>query len=270
MNTDLFAHSDYKLFLNRQLDELDQGGRGARARLSRAIGCQTAYTAQVLRGAAHFSLEQAEAINIFLGHTEEQSNFFLLLVQSGRAGTPQLRSRFKKQLDAILEGRTLLKNRLGVKEILPERDQVTYYSSWMYGAVHALISIPGYQTPSKISERLGISLATASEALEFLLASGLAERKNNKDIVLGKSRIHLGADSPLIAKHHINWRLQAMRAIDENPKEGLHYSSVISVSKKDAALIKEKFIATINAVKPIIKDSKEEELCSLSLDFFTV
>jgi hypothetical protein len=52
--------------------------------LSRAIGCQTAYTAQVLKGTAHFSLEQAEAINDFLGHPEEQGHLLLLLIQRER------------------------------------------------------------------------------------------------------------------------------------------------------------------------------------------
>ena len=97
---DLFEYTQYKDFLNDKLDELDQGGRGSRAQMSRAIDCQTAYTAQVLRGSAHFSLEQAEAINEFLGHTEDQGYYFLTLLQWAKAGTKKLQNRFIMKLES--------------------------------------------------------------------------------------------------------------------------------------------------------------------------
>ncbi len=266
--TKLYEFSDYKKFLNHRLDELDSGGRGSRARMSRAIGCQTAYTAQVLRGHAHFSLEQGEAINQFLGHTEDQGQFFLLLLQIARAGTPALKSRFVKQLNAIKESLSLLKNRLGVKENLADRDQVLYYSSWHFGAIHALISIPGFQRPEVIAERLRIDVRSVSEAIEFLVRAGLVDRSKNASLTVGKTRIHLGADSPWISKHHMNWRFQAIRAIEEDPKKGLHYSSVVSISKSDEIKVREKIEDVVKSIKAVVRESKEEELCSFSLDFF--
>jgi uncharacterized protein (TIGR02147 family) len=196
---ELFEYWDYKAFLNDKLDELDRGGRGARARMSRAIGCQTAYTAQVLRGEAHFSLEQAESINDFLGHTDDSGHYFLLLVQLFRSGTPQLRSRFKKQIDALREGRLLLKNRLGVQEHLAEHEQLLYYSSWIYGAVHALASISGYQTPERIADRLQINVRSASEALEFLVKASLLERTSGGQIVIVPSRVNLPLFQPFVS-----------------------------------------------------------------------
>ena len=270
MGIDVYRLRDYKAYLNKRLDELDEGGRGSRARMSRAIACQTAYTAQVLRGVAHFNLEQGEAINDFLGHTEEQGHFFLLLIQFARAGMPKLKSRFQKQIESIVEGRQLLKNRLGVKEHLAEHDQLIYYSSWFYGALHALVSIPTYQTPERIAERLQIGIKQAAEALEFLLKSGLIERTQKGTLQIGKGQIHLGADSPLIAKHHINWRLQAIRAVERNPKAGLHYSSVVSISRKDEEHIRDTLTNFLQTIKPIIRESKEEEACSLSIDFFRI
>lgn len=268
--TDVFQFRDYKKFLNTKLDELDGGGRGSRARMSRVIDCQTAYTAQVLRGIAHFSLEQAEGINGFLGHTEDQGHFFILLLQAAKAGTPQLRARFEKQIQNILEGRSLLKNRLGMKMNLAEHEQVIYYSSWHFGAIHALASIPGFQTSEKIADRLKINIRQTSEALEFLVHSGLLERTKKGELQVGKGQIHLGADSPLISKHHINWRLQAIREIERDPIAGLHYSSVVSMSKKDFHFIYEKLVELIKEIKPVIRESKEEEACAFSLDFFRI
>jgi uncharacterized protein (TIGR02147 family) len=265
---DLFEFEDYKSFLNEKLDDLDKGGRGSRARMSRFIGCQTAYTAQVLRGSAHLSLEQAEAINEFLGHTEDQGAYFLLLIQWQKAGTQKLRMRFRKQLDDLRKSRAVLKNRLEVPAHLTEHYQMTYYSSWIFGAIHALVSIPGFQDAEKIGERLGLEVRQVSEALDFLFQARVLEKTKKGEIKIGTGQIHLGTDSPLVRKHHLNWRLQAMMAIEKNLHEGLHYSSVVSISKKDRQLIHQKLIEYLKELKAIVRDSKEEELCSLSFDFF--
>lgn len=273
MSLELFESTDYKAFLNAKLDEMDGQGRGARARMSKVIGCHTAYTAQVLRGSSHFSLEQGEAINDFLGHTESQGHYFLLLIQIERAGSEKLKKRFAKELQGLRDSHSLLKNRLDVREGLAEHEQITYYSSWIYGAVHALVSIPGYQSADRISQRLGIGALQAGETVEFLLRSGLLERGHKGELRIGKSQIHLGSDSPLISKHHMNWRLQAMRSLERGSLgevAGTHYSSVISISKGDAKKIREKLVEALQTIRPIIHASKEEALYALSLDFFEV
>lgn len=266
----LYAYEDYKAYLNDKLDALDEGGRGSRAQMSRAIGCQTAYTARVLRGAAHFSLEQAEGINDFLGHSEDQGHYFLLLVQWAKAGHPKLRSRFQGLIKEEQDSRNLLKHRLSAKENLDERDRVMFYSSWIYPAVHALISVPGFQTPEKISQRLKVGIKQSVSAIEFLTNVGLVESTKNGTLRIGKAQTHLGADSPLIAKHHTSWRMQAIRAIEDDPQRGLHYSSVVSLSLKDYEAIREDLIEAIRRAKAVIRDSPEEEVCCLSLDFFAL
>lgn len=266
----LYSYSEYKEYLNDKLDTLDDGGRGARAQMSRAIGCQTAYTARVLRGNAHFSMEQAEGINDFLGHSEEQGHYFLLLVQSAKAGSPRLRTRFQKMVKEAQQDSNLLKHRLNVKENLNESDRIMFYSSWIYPTIHALISIPGFQSAKKISQRLKIGVRQVNFAIEFLISVGLIEKNKGGALCIGKRQTHLGADSPLIAKHHTSWRMQAIRAIEDDPQEGLHYSSVVSLSCDDYARIKENLVAAIQQAKEVIKKSPEEELCCLSMDFFVV
>lgn len=264
----LFQYQDYKEFLNDKLDQLNDGGRGSRARLSRAVGCQTAYTAQVLRGASQFSLEQGESINVFLGHTEDEGHYFLLLLQLAKAGTSALRNRFLKQVESLQDTKLTLKSRLAASDSLAEKEQFIYYSSWLYGAVHALASIPGFQSVESISKRLGIDLRMTNEIVEFLTKAELLVRTKTGALELGRGQIHLSSESPMIARHHLNWRLQAMQSIERNPRQGLHYSSVVSISKSDGENIKEKFIAFLKELKTEIRQSKEEEIFNISLDFF--
>ena len=265
MAYDIYLEMHYKKYLNAKLT-----ARGSRAELSRSLGCHTAYMAQVLRGDAHFSLDQAEAANEFLGHTENEGNYFLLLVQYARAGSQRLRQRLQKQIDAARDSATLLKNRLPARDEIGEKERLAYFSHWYIAAVHALVSIAGHQSPTKIAARLRIGVAEAARAIEILVNAGALIQQSGGKLSTGKSQIHLGADSPLISKHHANWRTQALLALDRTDTENLHYSSVITISAVDRAKIRETLIEALAKVKTVVRQSPEEELCCLAMDFFLV
>ncbi|MEK7395435.1 MAG: hypothetical protein AAB116_00725, partial [Candidatus Poribacteria bacterium] len=95
MGNSIFEYKDYKAYLKEILNRRSENERGIRTRLAEAIYCHNGYVSQVLNGAAHFSLEQAEAINKYLGHNKDQSSYLLLLVQHARAGTSGLKEYFK-------------------------------------------------------------------------------------------------------------------------------------------------------------------------------
>jgi uncharacterized protein (TIGR02147 family) len=269
MQKTIFDYKEYKAYLNDTIEKAPKKGHGMRSALAQAAGCQTAYISQVLNGSAHLSLEQAEGINRFLGHQRDEAQFFLLLIQYDRAGTPALKDRLRGQITELIERRLVLKNRLDVKKTLSREHQATYYSAWYYAAIHILLTIPEFRTVSAIAKRIGLPSKRVSEVLEFLISVGLAERAGDSYRV-GATRIHLESDSPLIAKHHANWRMQAIQALDRGAEENLHYSSVVSVSKDDLLKIKSMLVQSIESAKAVIKDSKEETLCGFSLDFFNL
>mgnify|MGYP001288338792 FL=1 len=250
---------------------MPKAGRGVRKALSEAIGSPTSHISQVLNGNSHFSLEQAEAVNEFLGHNGRESDFFLLLVQRERAGSNSLRSRLDGQIDQLVEKSQVLKDRLGVKEGLSREDQVRFYSSWIYGAIHVMLAIPGLQSGEAISQHFGISLRRTIEILEFLESVGLARQASPGRFEIGEARIHLGNDSNLISKFHTNWRVRAIQSFDdENFEQSLHYSSAISISESDFKKIKAKLIQTIEEIKKTIRASDAEKVYSLSIDFFNL
>jgi len=268
MQSHLFDYYDYKTYLNDRLN--DEGSpRGSRSRLAEAIGCQSAYVSSVLRGNAHFTPEQAENINHFFLHSEDESDFFLTLLQLNRAGTGALRMRLQKQLQKISETRLDLKKKLSVKQSLSLMDQSVYYSEWYYLAIHVLISVPGFQNVNALSAKLGLPVKIIADAVQFLLQVGLVEQTSS-GLKVRTYQIHLGGESPLIGKHHVNWRLRAVHNIPMKTANDVHYSSVVSLSRKDAMRIAELFIETIKKSKAIVRDSKEEDIRCLSLDFFSL
>ncbi|MGZ3698691.1 MAG: TIGR02147 family protein [Bdellovibrionota bacterium] len=268
MRNSVFEYRDYKAYLRDSLEARTETKRGERSRLAGFIGCHTAYVSQVLNGQAHFSLEQGELASRFLGHTKDQSLYFLLLIQFARAGTPSLKQLFEEQMQALREKQLVLKDRLEFQKTLTREDQATFYSSWHYGAVHVLVSVPGCHTERGMSDYLGLPVERIAEILQFLVKVGLVLRKDGSYKV-GTSHIHLEHDSPLISKHHSNWRLQAIQSLDysKNNKD-LHYSSVITSSKADAEKIRSLLVSAIEDVRAVVKPSKDEEGYCYAIDFF--
>src|SRR5258708_7490388 len=96
---EIFDYIDYKQYLADTIRKLPLKGHGFRSRMARAAGCRVAFISQVLNGRLHLSLEQAEAINVLLEHPSDEGDFFLLLIQYGRAGSRALQERLKSQID---------------------------------------------------------------------------------------------------------------------------------------------------------------------------
>ena len=262
----VLASVDYKVYLNHRLDN-DHKGRGARSSLARAIGCQSAYLSSVLRGAGHLTPEQGEAINQYFSHSDDESEYFLLLLQWQRSGTELLKKRLMRRMIEIKQRRFNLKNRLNAKNVLDSEKQSIYFSEWYYAAVHALLTIPKYRTRSAVAQYLKLEPALVNRAIGFLIECGLVLEKWGV-LEIGSARMHLGSESPMITKHHLNWRLQAMQSLSTRSEDDVHYSSVVTFSAKDADRIKEGIVQIIKDTKSIVRDSKEEMLGCFAIDFF--
>jgi uncharacterized protein (TIGR02147 family) len=262
----VFEFHDYKRFLESALTEAK---RGSRSRLAQALQCQPGYVSQILSGAAHLSPEQAEAANQFFGHNEDQSEFLLLLVLHARAGSVQLRNTFARQIERARERHLNLKTRFKVPNAVSAQAQSTFYSHWIYAAVLTAITVPALQTLPSLAEHFHLSKKKITQVLEFLVSNGLATEEKGR-FQPGTLRTHLGKDSPLLSKHHINWRMQAIRSLDAEANDDLHYSSVFSASAEDLEQIRVKIVALLSELKETIRISKEEEVHSLCLDLFKI
>lgn len=269
MRERIFDYRSYKTYLKDFIRSSPGRGRGIKTLLANAAQCQSTYVSQVLQGERNFNLEQAELINIYLGHTHDEAKFFILLVSFERAGNSALRARMEAELNHEREKYRNLKDRLKArKEELSPEVQANYYRTWYNTAVHVCLTVANLRTKDAISRALGVPLIQVAEALEFLTSMGLAEKRGN-EFFTGTNTAFIGRDSPFLTHHHINWRHQAIRSIELNQKDDVHYSSVVSVTTKEAEKIRELFLKCIEDAREIWKASKNEEaLHSICVDVF--
>lgn len=267
-NKSIYEFRDYKAYLRFLESHRPQGSRGFRAELSRTVGCQTAYTSQVLNGSANFSLEQAQVLNEWLAHDKNESRYFLFAIDYARAGTALLRANYLELMEELIQKQLNLKERFKVKEMLSSEDQAVYYGHWAYAAMHMAVTVPQLQTPEAISDFFRFPQARVNKVLKFLVSVGLVVNAKPNHYTIGTARLHLGVDSPLLPKHHVNWRLEAMKSLDREAESDLHYTSIVSLSQEDVLAIKALLVKEIDAYNAIVKPSVEETLCCLTLDFF--
>ena len=270
MKKNVFEYRDYKTYLLDFIDSQPRQGHGIQSQIASKLNCHSAYITQVLKKDANFSLEQAENLNSFLAHKSDEADFFLLLVQIGRAATKSLKERLTRQQKNILAKRQVLKERFSGKNVLKPEQQMTYSSQWYYCAVHILISIPEFQHKESIAEKLNLTTEKVSTILEFLQSVGLAVAKGSRYEFAGNDFLFLGTDSPLLPRHHSNWRMIAVDALSRPENKDIHFSTVVSLAKSDIEKLKEKLISEIESSRAIIRKSTEEEIYCYNLDFFKV
>lgn len=267
----VFEFDDYKKYVLAVINAKPGEGRGMRSAMAQHIRCQTAFISQVLNGRNHFSAEQAERLNHFFGHSETAGLFFIFLVQHARAGTLALKSCWLQQMNALREKQRDLKARFGIANELTVEDQHIYFSAWYYAACHALVAVPAFSNNQKaLAKTLNLPYAQVQQVLEFLVRVGLLEMSNHGGYLIAKAKLHLGSDSTFITKHHFNWRIQALQSIERNRVEDLHYSSVVSMGKKDVEALREMIVQMIVKVKQAVDVSEPDGLFSFSLDLFEV
>jgi uncharacterized protein (TIGR02147 family) len=267
MKKTLFEYLLYKDYINDFIHHSPSRGRGMKLKIAQFLNCQTAFISQVMNGDPNFSLEQAVKLNLFFEHTKEESRFFILLVQLERAGSLDLKKFFQEEIKEILEKRSDLKNRLAIKSSLKKIDQQTYYSNWLYACIHMMVAIPEFRNRDAIARQLNLPREKVMEILTFLEETKLIQKRSGQ-YEIGVTKIHLSKDSPQVQRHHTNWRMQAIRAIDINDNLDLHYSTVVSMSKNDIPRLKEILIKAIEECRLVIKDSKEEKIQSICIDLF--
>lgn len=266
MKNAIFDYKHYRDYLKIKLST-SGSNRGMRTKLAEKTRTHPAFITKVLNGVNELSPEHIPPTNELLSHTPEESHYFTLLVLQARAGSTELRKYYQDQIQEVLAKRNEFLERVKIKGTVNHSDQVLYYSKWYYLAIHVLVTIEGFQTRETISERLKISISTASKAIEDLLRMGLIEIEKGK-LIMGTKRIHLEKNSPLVAQLHSNMRAQAMQKIADGAETDLHFSMGFTMTKKLFAEYRARLLDVVAEFEKKFQEEDPEDYFCLNIDLF--
>jgi uncharacterized protein (TIGR02147 family) len=265
----IYEYSDYRAYL---IDALGGARKrtGQRSQLAQHLGCQTSFISRVLSGDAQLSLEQAFLANSFFDHNDQESDFFLLLLQRDRAGSSQLKLYFQTKIENILNARQKLANRMQGAQELSDATRNKYYSAWHFLAIHMAVANPELQTVDRLSQHFHqLPNSIIRDTVDFLVANDLV-RWEGGQLQIGPSHVHLRDDAEQIVQHHTNWRLEALRSLNRRNPSDLHYSVVYNLSREALANLREASLNLIQKNLKIVAPSPEETLATFTLDLFEI
>ena len=105
----IWEFTNYREYLAQRLG-LEGSRTGLRKKLAAAIPVHTTFVSQVLKNRTDFSLEQAESINTFLEHSDDEGEYFILLILKDRSENNKLKKRFEKKIQLMRDERLNIKN----------------------------------------------------------------------------------------------------------------------------------------------------------------
>ena len=266
---EVFGFSNYRDYLSFRI-ESDEEGRGYQKKLATAAGCQSSYLSQVLSTQANLTLEQAIGLSGFWNFDEDETEFFMKLVQYDRAGTPRLREHVLTKMEELRAKHRTLSNRFQDVTSITDGIELEYYSTWYLPVIHTMVAVPEFRHAKAIARQLNLDVAVIENALETLARADLVEKMDYGWTNTARS-IHLKSESPLNYTYHKNIREIAGRTMQQgNPGENIHYSAIYSLSKSDFDRIKQQLVAMLDESRSVIIKSKEETAAIFALDFFQV
>lgn len=260
MESSVFNFENYKSYIN------STAKRGAFTRFSEALGVHTTLISHIFRGEKQLSLEQAALLNEYLGHSDLEAEYFMHLVQKEKAGNPSLRRYIEKQIKDIKLRSKKLSERLPIKHTLSEEDKAIFYSQWYYSALRILSSVERFQDPTILRETLKLTQKNFNQALAFLVRTGLCVEDQGK-IIIGPSHTYLDSDSPLVARHHTNWRLKIIDQAPSLTSDDLMFTGPLSMSEKDALKFRSRILELVEELKKAVDQTEPENLYCFNVDW---
>ena len=259
----IFTMDSYKKIIQSTLP------RGGSKKLADYLGVHPTYISQVLTGDREFSEEQILQVCEFLSFKKMETRYLLCLVQIERAGSKKLKDHYLEIKKSIQASSLQISKRIDKDRQLTDFEKAIFYSSWIYSAVHIMTTLDKKPRIEDIMEKYNLTMSKAREILSFLIDIEMVIEKNGT-YHAGAIFTHLEKSSPLVIKHHTNWRLKAIQAAEELTDSELMYSINVSLSKKDFENLREEMAKLIQSFLKVVKDSPAEDVAQFNLDFFWI
>ncbi|MCB0356151.1 MAG: TIGR02147 family protein [Bdellovibrionales bacterium] len=265
----LFKYEDYKSYIKDRIQQMPRKGRGQLRQLAMHLGVSTVQVSHVFTGDRELNPELALEVASYFELKSLETEYFVLLVQKARAGTHRLKQHYNQQLSVVRQEGLSTGYRLEGAKVITEEVKLEYYTNVLHSLVRLVLLLDSVNGISEIAQRLHLSEQEAQTSLDFLLRYGFCEKVKGQ-IKVKDPVLYLPPDSPLVAQQHIHWRLRGMEKVRFLSDEELFFSGPVTLAKQDLPRIKEEIKNFIAQFMNSIKDSKDEDLACLNIDWFKI
>lgn len=266
----IFEAESYKSFVEQLIASMPRKGRGQFSKIAEHLGLHPTRVSQIFKGELHLTADQAQSLTKFFGLSALDSEYFVTLVLRDRAETKDLRALFEGQLERMQVKSRQIINRVPRDLVMTSEQKAEFYSSWFYSAIRLATSMEGTHDVNSLSEFFGMDRARVQQVLEFLLQTGLCVIKEGR-IQMGAKTTHLEQTSPLVLRHHSNWRVRALNRHEALTESELAYTCPVSLHHEDMLAVREMLSQVIEKfLKRVTASEPADTLACLNVDWFKI
>lgn len=269
LQMNIFSYTSYKNYVNEWVVHQPNAGRGQLRKIAHALQISTTLVSQIFRGDRDLSSEQAFLLGRYLRLTDNEIDYFCLLVAHDRCGLREQKEYLEIKLTNLRRESSNLKNHLPSDTILTEEQKNKYYSDWVHGAIRVLAEIPALGSSEKLASHLNIDETRVRESLNLLQDMGLIEQLNGKVRGLGRT-LHREKGSP----HHLfrqqTWRVKGMQKLfNRRPHDELFFNALMALTRVDRDQLLELLNDSLKKMNRIALSSQTPEVVyCLNIDYF--
>ncbi len=260
--------TDFRHYLQEYILCQPRRGHGFKLKIAEALNVHPTLITQILNDKKSFSMEQAYHLCQFLKLNDLEKDYFLTLVEIDRAGDHQLKKFLQLKIKKMQNEFSQTKTRVQNYTALSESDQALFYSQWYYSAMRLTCGLNQKNTRQSLSENLNLPINLTNQVINFLVAKNLVIEMPDGRLDRGPQNTFITADSPLISRHHMNWRMKAMENHPRLTDDELAFSAPMTLAEKDLPEIKKMCQELIQQISQKISNSPSEVLTCLNIDWF--
>jgi transcriptional regulator with XRE-family HTH domain len=270
----VFRAPDYRAFVAHCMSQ--GSGRtkahGMVQKVAEALGCHPTFVSQLMRGKSQMSVEQALLFSSYFKLTNDETHFFVLLLEKDRAGSVEAKKYFQTQMEKVLRSREAMVERIPELQNAPIAENSPFLRDWLPQAVHQVLQLPLTPNLDIVSHVLGMPKILVHKALLLLEDMGLVKRVGTSNGLLWtvlETSLHLGNKSAAGLKIHANWRAKLAQEMQSGIRRdgSLHYTAICNLSERDAAEFQSELQAFLDTWRQRLANSVHQKTCLVCLDF---
>ncbi len=265
----IFEFKDYRKYLKKRISMMPKRGRGELSRIARTLGIHNTMMSHVMKETADLTLEQTLRLADHWGLNTIERDYLVELVNWARASDTNSREFCANRIEAIKHQAQDLKTRLQAQNELSEADRAFYYSSPIYSFVRLLSAIPRFQTFEALEKETQLAPRKLRAVVDFLVSRNLCVEESGR-ITYADTLTYIEASSPLVGRHHLNWRGKVREKLENLRDEDLVFTFPTTISDADFQTLRERLVQFISEFKKVTVPSPSEQLYCLNLDWVKI
>jgi uncharacterized protein (TIGR02147 family) len=271
---DVFHHATYRDWLIEHVER----HRTSYRRIATASAVNPSYFSRVMQGKAEFSRDQMFKIAEAMALQGWQRDLFLLLGDEAAASNHRHKTYLRQKIDALRHAQEKVVSRFaerGRSFVGSPENLASYYDEVVTAKIHMLLTVDAFRRhPDSIAAELGLTREKLRRELAKLSELGLIapEKAGGRSgwKVL-QDFIHLDEDSPISARNHVNWRIDAIQRLQQrsDSPDDYHFSGVFSADAETKAAVRKALRDALVAIgERVAKAKAEAAVYSLCMDLY--